>query len=62
MYLSHAMLVLAKLIVYSTSGVVCIVTKWFWPTVKSLSLAYGSPEATCNERTDTHTLEGEVLA
>ena len=26
-------------------GVACILAKWFWPTVMSLSLTYGSPEA-----------------
>ena len=31
-YLSHAMLVLAELIVCSTRGFACILAKWFWPT------------------------------
>ena len=47
LYLSHAMLVLAELIV-------CILAKWFWPTVMSLSLTYGSPKASCNKRADTY--------
>ena len=37
LYLSHAMLVLAELIVCSTRGFTCILAKWFWPTVMSLS-------------------------
>ena len=52
-YFSHAMLVLAELIVCSTSGFACILVKWFWPTVMSLSLTYGSPEVSCNKRTNT---------
>ena len=48
------MLVLAELIVCSTRGLACILAKWFWPTVMSLSLAYGSPDATCNKRADTY--------
>ena len=51
LYLSHAMLVLAELIVCSLA---CILAKWFWPTVMSLSLTYGSPEASCNKRADTY--------
>ena len=47
LYLSHAMLVVAQLIVCSTRGLACILAKCFWPTVMSLSLAYGSPEASC---------------
>ena len=54
LYLSHAMLVLAELIVCLTRGFACILTKWFWPTVMSLSLTYGSPEASCNKRADTY--------
>ena len=54
LYLSHVMLVLAELIVCSTRGFACILAKWFWPTVMSLSLTYGSPEASCNKRTDTY--------
>ena len=42
LYLSHAMLVLAELIVCSTRGVACILVRWFWPTVMSISLTYGS--------------------
>ena len=45
LYLSHAMLVLAELIVCSTRGFACILAKWFWPTEISLSFTYGSPEA-----------------
>ena len=52
LYLSHAMLVLAELIVCSTRGVAFILAKWFWPTVMSLSLTYRSLEALCNGRTD----------
>ena len=54
LYLSHAMLVLAELIVCSRRGFACILAKWFWPTVMSLSLTYGSPEASCNKRADTY--------
>ena len=53
-YLSHAMLVLAELIVCSTRGFACNLTKWFWPTVTSLSLTYGSLEASCYKRPDTY--------
>ena len=54
LYLSHPMLVLAALIVCSTRGFSCILAKWFWPTVMSLSLTYGSLEASCNKRADTY--------
>ena len=55
LYLSHAtMLVLAELIVCSMRGLACILTKWFWPTVMSLSLTYGSPEASYIKRVDTY--------
>ena len=54
LYLSHAMLVLAELIVCSMRGFACILAKWFWPTVMSLSLTCGSPEASCNKRADTY--------
>ena len=54
LYLSHAMLVSAELIVCSTRGFACILAKWFWPTVMSLSLTYGSPEASCNKWADTY--------
>ena len=54
LYLSHVMLVLAELIVCSTRGFPCILAEWFWPTVMSLSLAYGSPETSCNKRADTY--------
>ena len=30
LYLSHAMLVLAELILCSTRGFACILVKWFW--------------------------------
>ena len=53
-YMSHATLVLAELIVCSTMGFACILAKWFWPTVMSLSLIYGSPEASCNNQADTY--------
>ena len=49
LYLSHAMLVLAELIVCSTRGFACILAKWFWPMEVSLSFTYGSPEATRGE-------------
>ena len=52
LYLSHAILVLAELIVCSTKGFACILAEWFWPTVMSLSLTYGNPEASCNKRAD----------
>ena len=46
LYLSHAMLVLAEVIVCSTRGFACILAKCrFWPPVMSLSLTYGGPEA-----------------
>ena len=54
LYLSHAMLVLAELIVCSTRGFACILAKWFCPTVMSLSLTYGIPEASYNKRADTY--------
>ena len=54
LYLSHAMLVLAELIACSTRGFACILATWFWPTVMSLSLTYGIPEASCNKRADTY--------
>ena len=46
--------VLAELIVCSTRPLACILVKWFWPTEISLSLTYGSPEASCNKRADTY--------
>ena len=54
LYLSHAMLVLAELIVCSTRGFACILAKWFLPTVMSLSLTYRSPEASCNKQANTY--------
>ena len=53
-YFSHEMLVLAELIVCSTRGLACILAKWFWPTVMSLSLTYGSAEASCIKRAGTY--------
>ena len=60
MYLSHAMLVLAELIVCSTRGFECILAKWFWPTMMSLSLTYGVLRPHVIDE-PTHTLEDEVL-
>ena len=54
LYLSHAMLVLAQLMVCSTKGFACILAKWFWSTVMSLSLTCGSHEASCNKRANTY--------
>ena len=54
LYLSHAMLVLAELIVCSTRGSAYILAKWFWPMEISLSFTYGSPETSCNKRADTY--------
>ena len=54
LYLSHAMLVLAELIVCSKRGLACIRAKCFWPAVMSVSHTYGSPEASCNRRADTY--------
>ena len=54
LYLFHAMLVLAELIVCSTRGFASILAKWFWPTEISLSFTYGSPEASCKKRADTY--------
>ena len=54
LYSSYAMLTLAELIICSTRGFACILAKWFWPTVMSLSLTYGSPEASYNQRVDTY--------
>ena len=54
LYLSHAMLVLAELIVCSTRAFACILAKWFWPMEISLSFTYGSPEGSCNKRADTY--------
>ena len=54
LYLSHAMLVLAELIVCSMRGFACILAKWFWPTEISVSFTYGSPEASCNKGADTY--------
>ena len=54
LYLSHAMLAVAELIVCSVRGFACILAKWFWPMEISRSLTYGSPEASCNKRADTY--------
>ena len=54
LYLSYAMLVPAELIVCSTRGFACILAKWFWPTVMSLSFTYVIPDASCNKRADTY--------
>ena len=54
LYLSHAILVLAELAVCLARGFACILAKWLWPSVVSLSLTYGSPEASCNKRVDTY--------
>ena len=54
LYLSHTMLVLAELIIWSVRGLSCILAKWFCPPVMSLSLTYGSPEAPCIKRADTY--------
>ena len=54
LYLPHAMLVLAELIVWLTRGFACILAKWFWPTVMSLSFTHGSREASCNKRAITY--------
>ena len=35
-------------------GLACILTKWCWPAVMSLSLTYGSPKASCIERANTY--------
>ena len=60
LYLSHAMLVLAELIVCSTKGFAYILAKWCWPTVMSLLLMEVSRHHVISE--PTHTLGGEVLA
>ena len=49
LYLSHAILILDELIVCSTRGFAYILSLCFWPTMMSLSLTYGSPEASCNK-------------
>ena len=61
LHLSHAMLVLAELIVCSTSGFACILAKWFLPTVMSLLLHMEVPRPHLISE-PTHTLEYEVLA
>ena len=62
LYLSHAMLVLAEMIVCSTRGFACILAKWFWPTVVSLSLSHMDVPRPHVTNEPTHTLGGEVLA
>ena len=42
LHLFHAMLVLVELIVCSMRGFACILAKWFWPTVMSLSYIWKS--------------------
>ena len=44
LYLSHAVSVLAELIVCSTRGFACILAKWFWPTEISLSFVSLAPK------------------
>ena len=60
LYLPHAMLVLAEVIVCSTRGFACILAKWFWPTVMSL-LHMEVPRLHLRSEL-THILGGEVLA
>ena len=55
LYLSHAMLVLAELIVCPTKGFACIPAKWFWPTVLEVLKPHVISEP-------TYTLGGKVLA
>ena len=59
LYLSHAMLVLAELIVCSTQGFSCILAKWFWPTVMSLSILHMEVPGPHVINKPTHSLEGE---
>ena len=54
LYLSHAVLVLAELIVCSMRGFACILVKWFWSMVMSLSSTSGSREASCKNWADTY--------
>ena len=54
------MLVLAELIVCSMREFACILAKWFSPTEISLSLTYGSPEASCNKWADTYSGRGSA--
>ena len=61
LYLSHATLVLAELIVCSMRGFACILAKWFWPIVMSLSLHMEVPRPYATSE-PTHILEGKVLA
>ena len=62
LYLLHAMLVLAELIVCSTRGFACILAKWFWPTVMSLSLLHMEVPRPHAISKLTHILGSEVLA
>ena len=48
LYLFHAVLVLAELIVCSTRGLACILAKVV------LALTYGSPKGSCVKRADTY--------
>ena len=61
LYLFHAMLILAELIVCSTRGFACILAKWFWPTVMSPPLTYGRPEASCKKRAETYGIRSVIL-
>ena len=54
LYLSHAMLVLAEVIVCSTRRLACILAKWFWPTVINLSLTYGVLRLHLLKQADTY--------
>ena len=62
LYLSYAMLIPAELIVCSTRRFACILAKWFWPTVMSLSLLHMEVPRPHIIIEPTHTLEDEVLA
>ena len=62
LYLSHAILVLAELIVCSTTGFACTLAKWFWHTVMNLSLTHTEVLRPHVISKPTHILEGEVLA
>ena len=62
LYLSHAVFVLAELIVCSTRGFACILAKWFLPTVMSLSLLHMEVPRLHVISEPTHTLGGEALA
>ena len=61
LYLFHAMLVLAELIVCSTNGFACILAKCFWSTLMSLSLRMEVLRLHVLSE-PTHILEDEALA